>query len=174
MKKIALVIFCVTLVIANVNAQKQYKYKELKKTYNFKEYVRQPGDMYNPAVGGIASFIIPGLGQMIQAEGGRGAGFLVGTVALITVAVVTAPTIDSNGNIVEERSPGVSVVAFLGAAGVSIWSIVDAVRVAKVKNLAYRDNAMGSIKLEVDPYFGTINGVEGAKSNIGLSLKLKL
>ncbi|MGD0340699.1 MAG: hypothetical protein ABSA76_03190, partial [Bacteroidales bacterium] len=49
--------------------------------YQARNYHHQHGDPYSPVVAGIASGIIPGLGQMILHEVGRGFIFLGGTAA---------------------------------------------------------------------------------------------
>jgi hypothetical protein len=52
------------------------KYKELKNIYNYKEWNSDRGDRYNPGVMSVCSFLIPGLGQMISGEIGRGFAWL--------------------------------------------------------------------------------------------------
>jgi len=56
----------------NAHAQ---TYKINKQKYDYKMYMPQPGDPNNPAVMGLASFFIPGLGQMLSGETGRGLAF---------------------------------------------------------------------------------------------------
>jgi len=75
MKKILLLttLLCFTALTAT---EAQYSVNKTK--YDYRTYVPEVGDPYNPGVAGLASFFIPGLGQMISNEGGRGAGFLAG------------------------------------------------------------------------------------------------
>lgn len=171
MKKILLVALCA--VLFNLDVMAQYKYKEIKHLYNHKDYVRQPGEMYDPSVAGIASLLIPGLGQMINREGGRGVGFLLGTIGLYSIGAIAYPETDDFGNITGEGSAAVTAVAVAGGMALSIISIVDAVRVAKVKNLAYRDKPLSRMSLHMDPHIGSLQTVEGVKANVGLKFSLK-
>ncbi|ULB33745.1 MULTISPECIES: hypothetical protein [Proteiniphilum] len=50
-----------------------------KQKYDYKMYVPQPGDKHNPIVMGFSSYFVPGLGQMLSGEVGRGLAFLGGT-----------------------------------------------------------------------------------------------
>jgi len=65
---------------------------------------------------------------------------------------------------------------FLGSGGaiaLSIWSIVDAVRVAKVKNLAFRANNKTSLNFQIDPFLmNTPTLMSNTNISAGLSLKL--
>ena len=57
------------------------KYRQYRKLYKASDYVRMPGDRYSPVVGGLCSFLIPGLGQAVNGDFGRGLAFFGGTVA---------------------------------------------------------------------------------------------
>ena len=52
------------------------KYKELKKIYNYRMYVPTLYDRHSPAWSVVASFFIPGLGQMVNGSVGRGFAWL--------------------------------------------------------------------------------------------------
>lgn len=78
MKKLTALIIAL-VVVAQFGLQAQ-TYKQNKQVYNPREYIKQPTDPNNPAVAGLVSFFIPGLGQMISGETGRGLGFLGGSV----------------------------------------------------------------------------------------------
>lgn len=62
---------------------------------------------------GIASGLIPGLGQAINGEWGKAAGFFLGNVALNGMAFAVSPLLA------------------IPALGINIWAIVDAVKNAK-------------------------------------------
>ena len=47
------------------------RYKDYAKLYDPKDYVKRVDDRYSPVWGGVASAIIPGLGQMINGQVGR-------------------------------------------------------------------------------------------------------
>ena len=129
-------------------AQAQYSVNKLK--YNHHLYIRQPGDPYNPGAAGFASFILPGLGQMVSGEVGRGLGFLAGEVGFYIIL--------SSGRI----GP-------IGLIVVPIWSIIDAVKVAKVNNMAFRDMNQSTLKFRIEPTNITLPG-QGV--NPGLSFRL--
>ena len=48
------------------------KYKDLKEYYDYKDYVKMPDQYRSPAGAGVASYLIPGLGEMICGSGWRG------------------------------------------------------------------------------------------------------
>lgn len=144
------------------------KYRELKHLYNHKEYVRGLVQHHNPAGAGVASYFIPGLGQMICGEGWRGVAFLGGSIASYSVIVAGAYNADIET---------FDMFLWTGLAGMltaQIWSIVDAVRVAKVKNMYERD-LMRTYALDMDLY-PSVNCVRygtGYQPTAGLTLALK-
>ena len=115
------------------------QYRENKKNFNYKDYSYEPGDRYNPTLAGAASFLVPGLGQIIVGETGRGLAFMGGYVA--SYAVILTATSEFSDDPLRVTSSQ-QTRAILGLTGIlisSIWSIGDAVRVAKVNNLASRE-----------------------------------
>lgn len=101
-------------------------YKNIRKLYKPRFYKPSLYDHYQPGLSGFLSFLVPGVGQMTCHEGGRGAAFLLSNAACIVGAY----------------SSGYRSGAYicLGAALViDIVSIVDAVNVAKVKNMYEND-----------------------------------
>ena len=166
MKNLLTLSFLISLVCSPIFGQ----YRINKLNYNAHEYVYQPGDRYDPTLAGVASFLVPGLGQMVAGETGRGLLFFGGFVVSYSIALSGA--IDIASHPIENRKTGPKI--YIGTAGVLamwIWSIVDAVKVAKVNNLAYRDkNKVGlhnfSPVLIRNPNNGQLTG--------GLSFKLRL
>lgn len=151
-------------------------YKELRANYNPHMYVGQPGEPYSPALNGVCSWIIPGLGQMISGETGRGLGFLGGYLGCYLVVGI------GSGIAVNSYSEGgavvgslITVVGALGMVTVDIWSIVDAVHVAKVKDMYYNDmrNKTTSLKLEVAPYVDQIAINNQVVRPTGLTLRVR-
>lgn len=144
------------------------KYRELKHLYDHKEYVRGLVQHHNPAGAGVASYFIPGLGQMICGEGWRGVAFLGGSIASYTLMVAGAYHVDSDA---------LDAFIWTGLAGMftaQIWSIVDAVRVAKVKNMYERD-LMRTYAIDVDlyPSVNCIRYGTGYQPTAGLTLAMK-
>ena len=155
------------------------QYRVNKLNYNAGDYTRDAGDRYNPTLAGVASFFVPGLGQALSGETGRGLLFFAGSVVTSGITISSFSSTKKsilNGQVVEYevKKSGSNVGAYLGlvaSAGIWIWSIVDAVKVAKVNNLAYRDkNKVGlhnfSPVLIRNPNNGQLTG--------GLSFKLRL
>lgn len=150
MKNLLFLLIGLLIISSTVNAQ----YRINKTKYDYKTYTYQVGDPYNPSVAGLTSFLIPGLGQMLSGEGGRGVGFLGGFVGCWVLygigAGISAADIEEGGT--GAAGGGLVVVGLLGAIAVDIWSIVDAIHVAKVNNLAWRDK---KTSLYISPYIDT-------------------
>lgn len=146
------------------------KYSQYQKSYNVADYVAMPGDRYNPALSGVCSFFIPGLGQMISGEVGRGLGWFFGSMAVYSLSSVWL-SISTQGAWIAG-----AVVGPVSMLSINIASIVDAVRVAKKKNMYLRDiNNVSSIDFGVSPYFSfsdNISGVRVINPNAGISMKL--
>ena len=54
------------------NLSPDMRYRDYKRLYNPKDYVRMPGDRHSPAVSGVCSWLIPGLGKLlIKKQGAR-------------------------------------------------------------------------------------------------------
>jgi hypothetical protein len=172
MKK--LVILLLANLLLSLNANAQYKINKIK--YNYQTYTHQVGDPYNPAVAGLTSLFVPGLGQMISGEAGRGAAFMGGFVGSILMVV-------SGVNLSEtftESSPGNLGDAFLvifltgigtiGIITVDIWSVVNGVRVAKVNNLAFRDKKKSLYDFKIKPFINATYYIQTGSMPVGLSL----
>lgn len=127
--------------MVNVNAQ----YRLHKMTYDLTEYKHQKEDPYNPALCGIASFVFPGLGQTIAKEPLRGFTFLGGELAGLGIVFLTT---ESTIKISFDAQMGIVGLACISILVVRICGITDAVKVAKVNNLTYREK-----KKKVSGYF---------------------
>lgn len=104
------------------------KYADLKNIYDYRDW-RGGFEKYSPTWCGVASFFIPGLGQICAGEAGRGLGqwfvsALVNTCGLYAL---------------ESGYVGSYLLCCCTSLGLGIWSIVDATRVAKVKNMYVTD-----------------------------------
>ena len=159
------------------------RYKDYKLIYNPKDYVRQPTDRHNPTVSGFCSFLIPGLGQMICGEVGRGFGYLGGAVAcgaavgtgygLLFAGIVKATT--SEGSSGKGALTGGTLLIIGGAAGllaVDICAIVDGARVAKIKNMYERDvrRQISTLDMRLQPYVSTFSTATSKTPVAGFSL----
>ncbi len=172
MKRFIFLILGVLLI--SITSYGQYRVN--KKQYDYKSYAYQVGDPYNPTIAGVASFLIPGLGQMISGEGGRGVGFLAGSFGsfiIFYVGAVERNNYINNGSGGSSSGTGLMLVGLGSAIGVEIWSVVDAVRVAKVNNLAFRANNKTSMDLKVEPFLMNIGALNNENYiSTGLTLKM--
>jgi TM2 domain-containing membrane protein YozV len=172
MKKIILLsLVFIALFSIQANAQ-TYAINKLK--YDYRTYIPEFGDNYNPALSGVCSFFIPGLGQMISGEVGRGLAFMggyVGCAFVYGIGVVQASSYYSYNN---PSGVGTILLGLGGMLGIGIWSIVDAVKVAKVNNLYIRDyRKKTSFNIELSPYVSQINIKNEIVSPVGMSMRIK-
>jgi hypothetical protein len=145
MKRCILLLISVFFISSFTNAQ----YRINKTKYDYCTYSHQVGDRYNPTVAGIASFI-PGLGQALSGEAGRGATFFEGFAGCFGVTAYGAYVgLNSENGAVGTQ---IMLTGMAGMLAVDVWAIIDAVRVAKVNNLAWRDKNKTPYNLQVQPY----------------------
>ncbi len=154
------------------------RYRDYKKLYDRHKYIRQFGDPYNPTLSGVASWLVPGLGQGLCDEWGRGlavfGGYIVGVIGWgVTVISYSAPYYYYNYNTMNKSAPGVLIASALLIA-YDIWNIVDAVHVAKIKNMYYQDirGQQTSFNMSLTPCFTYLNTPEANAPVWGLSLNI--
>jgi hypothetical protein len=152
MKKGFILILLTLCFISNVDAQ----YRFHKMTYDITEYKYQKGDPYNPVICGIASFCIPGLGQAIAGEPIRGLTFMGGELVCLGIAVAVSDQVTFLSSSNDGRFDFYNFVFFTALIAqpvLRICGIVDAVKVAKVNNLTYRDKKNGiSTNFQIQPF----------------------
>ena len=153
------------------------RYKEYKDFYNTREYVHQPGDPYTPFWIGFGDFFIPGLGNAITGEWGRAAFFFFTNFGLHVLATTQITIMDSQYSGTRyEYSDWYWVIAAVDL-GMNIWSIWDAVHVAKVKNMYNQDlrAQRASLDLKIEPYLsGMPAGLTGDTPVLAAGLSVKL
>lgn len=147
------------------------QYKIDKEKYNFKDYTYQETDKYHPVIAGVASYVVPGLGQIYCNENKRGLNFLTGyaggILVMMTGAIIDLPNM-MGGNDEFTFGKGIILGGALLSVSVQIWSTVDAVRVAKVNNMAYRSKNKIGMSFLLKPDI-TIKGDQA----LTLSLSIK-
>lgn len=152
------------------------RYKEYKDFYNPREYVRMPGDKSNPFWIGFADFFIPGLGNAINGEWGRAALFFAGNLALSQLANTQRTAYSTSYGTQYEYNTLYYVIQ--GArVGFNIWSIIDAVKVCKVKNMYYQDLSgnRASLDIQFEPFITcTPYTPAGLQPVSGITCKVKL
>jgi hypothetical protein len=150
------------------------KYKELKHIYDYKDWHSTQEDEYSPALMGLCSFLIPGLGQMICDEVGRGFAWLGGAVGCYLLTAGTS----AMGFALIMTGSGVAgpLVMFAGPIAMltlDICAITDACRVAKVRNMYTADLEKRKYSLDLHPSVDCINLSGGVQPVAGLTLALK-
>jgi hypothetical protein len=160
-------ILLVLLLFASSVSRIQAQYSTYKNNYNVKEYRHENTDRYSPA--GAAFFaIVPGLGHCYVGEPLRGFSF-VGMMAGSSVVTMVGVMLAFTGG---DQTPA-GFLVFGGAAGIVgsyIWSIADVSRVAKIKNMAFRDK---KISFHLQPSIQQF-AIENAKASnlIGASIAI--
>ena len=104
-------------------------YRQMSDHYDYRLYQPSIYDKYSPVGSGIASLFIPGLGQMICGEWGRGFAWLGGSVGGAVLMLTT----------VLAESEELFLMSAAATLAVRVGSIVDGTRVAKVKNMYLND-----------------------------------
>jgi hypothetical protein len=159
MKKTLMLFVCVVTVCSVATAQ----YRINKQTYDYHDYTYQRGDPYDVLISGVASVFIPGLGQMLSDEVGRGLFFLGGDIVCWGAA----------GYGLSRLNSPLWYVGCLGATAVTVLASIDAYRVAAVNNLAFRGKKELSSAFHFAPYVG-VEQLQFSKSvPLGLSLQIQ-
>lgn len=138
------------------NLRVNMKYKELRRLYNTKDYVPMPTDRHSPGWSGVASFFIPGLGECINNEWGRGLGKFFSSWGLALVGRACLVSASASDETIQGANLLSAGAVCCGAAIViDIWSIVDAVKIAKTKNMYEQDlmKDIYAVNLNISPSF---------------------
>lgn len=93
-----------------------------------------PAQPRNSTIAGVLSGVMPGLGQFYCRQWSKGAGFLVGAIAIDAGFGVSSGMLEllqSFGASVPSDALGKLLPGALLFLAVAIWSILDAVRTAK-------------------------------------------
>ena len=188
MKRIILlaVLAFASVFCANAQYAQNLKYKDLKENYNFRLYTPQDADPYHVGWTSAYSFFIPGSGQMMMKEVGRGWIFLGSSVIAEAIARNYADDLlelvvrDEEGQISfsDENKAKKDFFVILGAGlaelGIAIWSSIDANHMAKVKNMYYQDltGRRSAVDVKVEPFLSYTTGQTSLEPAAGLSMKL--
>jgi hypothetical protein len=165
MKKSFLILVCILSI--SVTTKSQYKINKTR--YDYRSYKREAGDPYSPSLAGFASFLVPGIGQMYTGETRRGA-FFLGSFAgcIIIYAIGSNSYYEQNG--ITYGGPVPLYIGLGGAIAVDILAIIDARHVAKVVNLALREQSKTGYNIRVSPFFGSSFS---GRIPFGLSMKIR-
>lgn len=159
------------------------QYSDLKNIYYAREYKHMPGDPYSPVLSAVGSFFIPGLGQFCCGERGRGLGMFAAGAAIDAAMIFSLNQfvyyLDVNGALftdVDEAAKWAyaSIGFTVGAVVYGIISSIDAVNVAKVRNMYYRDlNKLETMELKLYPSLDFARTQKGATPAAGVTLSLQ-
>ena len=190
-----MIVAALALTAASLSAQvvPGMKYRELKDIYNTKEYVKSDIDPYSRGWAGLASFVVPGLGQVICGEAGRGIAIFAGDLALGAAVKLTADKYesyiqkDASGNYIKDveggyvmtddkeamKWGGAMICLAVGNVAYWIWNICDARMVAKVKNMYYQDLQMRPVEFRAYPSVSSAITSQGIRPVAGLTLSMQ-
>ena len=187
MKRI--LIIALLALVATVSANAQYvRYKDIKKDYNTKDYFPQVNDPYSPTWSSVLGFFVPGSSQLVMHETTRGLLFLGGSAICSYIVneeinnLTKIAVVDENNTITGFSDQDAAVkysMVLIGTAlvdlGLSIWSCIDAGKIAKTKNMYYQDlcGKSSAIQMNVAPSFA-LTPVQGGsyQPTAGMSLSL--
>ena len=167
----------------NVDLISEMKYKDLRRIYDFKDWKPSSVDLYNPSRMGLYSWLVPGLGQMLCGEKARGAGLLAGAVGSLALTGAGAGMYVAYNRSYRNDDPihggyyvaGVFTMALgvLSLITVDVCAIVDACRVAKVKNIYEQSWRKQVTSVELHPYVDYLKTGQNLQPAAGLTLALK-
>lgn len=159
------------------------RYRDIAGIYKPEQYQEQTDDPYPVLLSGMASFLIPGLGQCIDGEWGRGFGIMAanigfGLLELTEASIMFYSAADSSSYYRDNELSYAKANALFGASfcaalltmtarcAFNIWNIFDAVNIAKAKNMYYRD-----LSIQPNLAFTPSSGM-GLQPTAGIGLKL--
>lgn len=151
-------------------------YSQYKDFYDKKMYVPQLGDMYSPTWAGVASFLIPGLGQGVAGEWGRAAWMIAANIGMGVVTILSYPSFNDYITYYNQPFPLLYFASLAGRLVFDIWTITDAVKIAKIKNMYYQDirgQRMAELQYSIMPFVApALDFGSGSETMAGLSLTL--
>ncbi len=168
------------------------KFREYKHLYSLENYQGQPDDRYSLAWSGVASGFLPGLGQMISGQVGRGfawfggymgcyivsySGFII--VLLNSVGCCPNPEYDNHRHdagrgAVAAMGASMAVLGTAGAVAIHVFSILDAIKVAKIKNMHWQEvKGRTEVDMQMYPSVTYMNTFDGVKAAPGVTLAVR-
>ena len=154
--------------VSNGAVHDRMLYAEYKDLYDSRFYRREYGDPYSPALCGIGSFFIPGLGQGFAGEWGRGLAFFGAHIGIAAAGYLLA----TEGDMDEVAAIPAAALLLIN----DIWSIVDAVKVAKIKNMYIQDirKMQSNLELRVTPTLMMVSGYASRNFSTAPGIALSL
>ena len=188
----AVILLVAGMSVASAQVRPGMKYNELKSVYSFRDYNKSANDPYSPGWNAFASYVLPGLGQALSREPGRGLRFFATSTAVSAFGYYEADKLldnlvkDANGDYARDADGGImfkdegaakrQVMALIASgvaeAAVCLWSCVDAARVAKIKNLYSRDVRSYTLEPSLYPSVQTVKTGSGYQLAPGVTFAL--
>jgi hypothetical protein len=162
MKPIALIITVIFVINQGIDAQYHFD----KTQYKASGYRYYEGDLYNPALMGTSSFVLPGLGQLLEGENLRGIGFLS---LLVGVNIIQYQIKRNPESGYYQNNKKIWTIRYI-KLGIHVWSALDAGRVAKIKNLAFRDKNKRIPDVQVLPFVSSDDNFQCNNVSAGMTI----
>lgn len=178
-KTIFISVVLVLLFSLNTNAQ-NIKYNDVKNSYTTQGYRSViKHEIYSPLAAGLSSYFLPGLGQFYLHEPLRGICFMGSELVAAGVAfagfinIIGEPIDDFNDHYNKRWGGTLLITGMIAGIIIEIWSICDAVKIAKIKNLALQKDP---ISIQINPEINFSNSTLGNYpcASYGLSLNIRL
>jgi hypothetical protein len=166
-------IMALIVLLLSLSVQVHAQYARDKDKYNTRQYSYRKGDPYHPLLAGLASYVVPGLGQLVCNETNRGLRFMGAWSGSLLVATTGVAMFANNpSSRTGDAGVAIMIAGALSAYGIQIWSVVDAVKVAKINNMAWREKSKhtGTI-MQLMPYVES--SAPGAVWQPGITLRMR-
>lgn len=145
-------------------------YGLLKKIYDRRNYMPEEDDRYSLGLCGAMSFLVPGVGQIICGEPGRGIAQLAGSLTALAGSEALMMVYDGD----EGTQWLVGSYICIGLAlAIDVHSIVNAVHMAQIKNMYNQDlRTMKSVNVSFVPVVAPVRFGNDSKPYVGMSARI--
>jgi hypothetical protein len=147
------------------------------KRFDDLNYIYQQGHTRNPSGMATASFLIPGLGQMMLGESSGVLFFAGWTICFGTMLAAGKPMFkaifftgpdDPNYH----KTPILFLIGMAGGFSIRIWSAANASHLAKIHNSNLRERNRNTGSVSLLPYTGYASPLTGNATPVGLSIRI--
>ena len=155
-----------------------FSYRHCKGRYDKGDYFHSPLDPYIPLAAGLLGIVCPGLGHVYDGEVLRSVGYFYGTILGVGLTSTFLSAADQErydpqyGYIpyTNNTYTTLGTICAVGTIAFYVWSVFDAVKVAKVKDLYFRDlvGSPDGLSLHVRPSLGF---APSGKPTVGLGFQ---
>lgn len=147
------------------------------KRFDDQKYIYQQAKSRNPSGLATASFLIPGLGQMMLGESSGVLFFTGWTICFATMLATGKPLLhaifitgpdDPN----YYKTPILFLIGLAGGVSIRIWSATNASHLAKMYNFNLRERNRNTGSVSLLPYTGYASPLTGNATPVGLSIRI--